>query len=66
MKKRWTNGKDGKPILKVCSGCGYINCDSMYGFPQTISLRKMEYRKRNELCIGCGQKQCKCKNKGRY
>lgn len=64
-KPRTTVKRNGLQRQKVCGCCGYINCDPMYGFPQTIALRKIEHRKRNKLCIGCGNDPCTCKNKGR-
>lgn len=58
--------QNGTRYLPICNCCGYINCDPMYANYHTPAGRKLEYRKRNGLCIGCGKKECKCKNKKGY
>ena len=63
-KPRTTTKRNGHHRCKVCSCCGYINCDSMFTF-RTIAGQKLEYRKAHKLCIACGHKECTCKNKGR-
>lgn len=61
--------KDGTRYMQVCSCCGYINCDPMYsrwGNARSRAEIKRDYRKENRLCLGCGSKICKCKNKKGY
>jgi len=62
--KRTRYKKDGSIRHAICS-CGYINCDSSHGFMNTPYIRKLRFRNRNNLCIGCGKKACSCKNKNR-
>lgn len=67
--KRHLVKKDGTRYMKICSCCGYINCDPMYsrwGKNSTRSENKRDYRKQNGLCIGCGHKPCICKNRKGY
>jgi hypothetical protein len=49
----------------VCECCGAPYCDSMLLSNITFAGRKINYRKSNGLCIGCGNKECSCKNKNR-
>ena len=63
-KKRHLIKKDGSNFIPICE-CGYINCDNMHGFMDTPYIRKINKRKRNKECIGCGNKACKCKNTNR-
>lgn len=44
----------------LCTGCLGVGCDPMNKNP--IVSRKLEYRKKNGLCLGCGQKKCSCKS----
>lgn len=49
----------------VCSCCGAPYCDPIYLSNKTYAGRKINNRLNLGVCIGCGRKPCKCKNKGR-
>lgn len=40
----------------------------MFGWPplnrDTPAFKKLSMRLRNKLCLGCGEKQCRCKSAG--
>lgn len=64
-KRRWSNKLGGTKRAWICKNCGCAYCDPLFGFPDTIANRKIDYRIRNKLCIGCGKKECQCKNTNR-
>jgi len=65
-KSSWRCKKNGKPKMYLCS-CMCWDCDSFMNVEdfKSIAGRKMAKRKELGLCIGCGHKECTCKNKGR-
>lgn len=65
MKKRSKVKQNGLKRAWVCEHCGAPYCDPMLLSNKTPAGRKINKRKSLGLCIGCGQKECKCKNKGR-
>ena len=46
----------------MCGGCYYINCDPLHSMLNTRYIQKRNFRLRNNLCVGCGNNPCKCKN----
>jgi hypothetical protein len=53
-------GKDGLRSYNLCTGCYSYNCD-----PGTMSLKFIEmvsWRRKNNLCVGCGHNPCTCKS----
>jgi hypothetical protein len=46
--------------IDMCS-CGCLYCDS---FVKSPAKTKIQNRIRQDLCPGCGKKECKCKHKG--
>lgn len=49
----------------ICKYCGAPYCDPMFLRSDTPAGKKIRYRLRNKLCIGCGHNPCTCKNTGR-
>ena len=63
-KKRWPQKRNGLPHKSYCQVCLSFGCDS-FSSPNSIANRKRRERRRLKLCEACGQKVCKCKNKGK-
>lgn len=57
--------KDGSVKAWVCKHCGAPYCNPMYLNPKTYAGRKILRRLSNKECIGCGKKECSCKNTNR-
>lgn len=65
IKPRTEYKKNGMKRAWVCSACGAPYCDPMFLSNKTPAGKKINKRLQQGLCIGCGKKECKCKNKGR-
>ena len=64
-KPRHKTKKNGLSNKDYCHHCLSYNCDPMY-FMNTVATNKRLGRRRLNLCEGCGNKDCKCKNKKEY
>lgn len=59
--------QNGSITKNWCIHCGCYNCDPMLSpLHPTRAMQKRSYRYENKLCIGCGNKNCTCKNKKGY
>lgn len=62
QKKRHKFKKNGLPSGRYCQVCLSWGCNPMFAL-DTIATRKRMYRRRNNMCEGCGKIVCSCKNK---
>lgn len=57
--------KNGLSNKNYCHACLSYDCNPIFHV-ETIAVKKRLERRRNKLCEGCGNKDCKCKNKKGY